>query len=64
MLAGAALNVYLGNHVALLQGEVRSPGDRTLLANVIGLEPEVQQIDNQLVAAGSGDVFGAFVQPA
>lgn len=56
MLAGAALNVYLGNHVALLQGEVRSPGDRTLLANVIGLEPEVQQIDNQLVAAGSGDV--------
>ena len=57
MLAGSGLNVYLGNHVALLQGEVRSPGDRTLLANVIGLEPEVRLIDNQLVpAAGSGGV--------
>ncbi len=56
MLSGPSLNVYLGNQIALLQGSVRSAGDRTLLANIIGLEPEVRQIDNELVAEGAGAV--------
>ena len=35
-----------------MQGAVGTPGDRVLMAKVLALEPEVQQIDNHLVAIG------------
>ena len=52
LLAGPGIDVYLGNNIALLQGAVGTPGDCVLLASVLALEPEVQQIDNRLVAIG------------
>jgi hypothetical protein len=48
LLAGQDINVYLSNHVALLQGTVRAVGDRVLLANIVNLEPSVWQINNRL----------------
>ncbi len=54
MLSGHGIDVYLSNNMALLQGTVRTPGDRVLLANVLALEPEVRQIDNRLVVEGYG----------
>ena len=54
MLTGPSIDVYLGNHVALLQGAVRTTDDGTLLTNVLALEPDVQQIDNRLVTPGTG----------
>jgi hypothetical protein len=49
MLSGRGIDVYLSNDIALLQGAVRTAGDRVLLANVLGLEPQVWQIANRLV---------------
>jgi hypothetical protein len=57
MLSGQGIDVYLGSNVALLQGTVRKPDDCVLLANVLALEPEVQRIDNRLVAEGSGTLL-------
>jgi len=57
MLSGQGIDVYLvGNRVARLQGTVRTSGDRALLANVVGLEPEVYQVDNRLVVEGAATV--------
>jgi hypothetical protein len=53
ILAGQAIDVYLSNNVALVQGAVHRPGDRVLLANVLNLEPEVSRIDNRLVVEGA-----------
>ena len=53
MLSGHGIDVYMSNDIALLQGTVRTPGDRVLLANILGLEPTVQQIDNRLVVERS-----------
>ncbi|MGO9110977.1 MAG: hypothetical protein ACLP9L_17280 [Thermoguttaceae bacterium] len=53
LLAGPGIDVYLSNNnVALLQGAVGTPGDCVMLAKVLALEPEVQQIENRLVAIG------------
>jgi hypothetical protein len=54
ILAGQGIDVYTSNHVARMQGVVRSPADGVLLANVLALEPDVQRIDNQLVPEGAG----------
>jgi len=54
MLSGQGIDVYLSNNVARLEGTVRTPGDCVLLASVLALEPGVRQIDNRLVAEGSG----------
>ncbi len=54
ILAGRSIDVYLSNHVARIQGVVRSPADAVLLANVLALEPDVQRIDNRLVPVGVG----------
>ena len=52
MLAGPAINVYLSGNVALMRGVVRSTADRTVLRNVLGLEPNVSRIDDRLVVQG------------
>jgi hypothetical protein len=54
MLSGEGIDVYLSNSGAILRGTVRAPGNSVLLANLLALEPEVQQIDNQLVVEGTG----------
>jgi hypothetical protein len=54
MLAGGAINVYLSGNVALIQGTLRTGANRTLLANVVGLEPNVSRIDNRLSVAPAG----------
>ena len=54
MLSDHGIDVYLSNHVALVQGAVRTSGDSVLLANVLALEPEVRRIDNRLIAHGAG----------
>jgi hypothetical protein len=54
MLSGPGIDVYLGNNTALLQGTVRTSGDCAVLASILALEPEVGQIDNRLIAEGSG----------
>jgi hypothetical protein len=56
MLTGSDIDVYLSDEVAIVQGKVRSPGDRTLLANVLSLNPGVQQIDNRLVVQQSSSM--------
>ena len=56
MLSDRGIDVYLSNHVALVQGAVRTPGDSVLLANVLALEPEVRHIDNRLVTQGVGSI--------
>jgi hypothetical protein len=52
LLFGRAIDVYLSKNVAIMQGAVGTPADRVLMAKVLALEPEVQQIDNHLVAIG------------
>jgi hypothetical protein len=54
MLSGQGIDVYLGTNTTLLQGTVRTRGDSAALAGVLALEPEVGQIDNQLVPEASG----------
>ena len=54
MLAGPGIDVYLRNHVAVMEGAVRTQADRVLLANVLALEPQVRQTDSRLIIAGSG----------
>jgi hypothetical protein len=54
VLSGNGIDVYLSNKAALVEGAVRTPGARVLLANILALEPEVTHIDNRLVAEGSG----------
>jgi len=54
MLSGPAIDVYLSGNIALVQGVVRTAANRTVLANVLGLEPDVSQIDNRLVVQGYG----------
>lgn len=53
MLGEGRLNVSLYGSVAVIEGAVRTPGDRNALANVLSLEPRVQRIDNRLYTAGS-----------
>lgn len=53
MLSGEGIDVYLGDRVARLEGMVRTSGDRSLLANVVGLEPEVKYVDNRLTTEGA-----------
>jgi hypothetical protein len=50
MLTGQGIDVYVGNVVTLVRGNVRLPSDRVLLARILALEPGVRQIDNRLVA--------------
>jgi hypothetical protein len=63
MLSGKGIKVYLSNNIALLQGAVRTPGDRVLLAYVLNLEPEVRWIDNQLVVKGSSELSANHQSP-
>ena len=51
LLFGPAINVYLSNNVALIQGAVGTPRDSTA-GNRPGSRAEVQRIDNRLVALG------------
>jgi hypothetical protein len=50
MLAGRRINVSLVGDTTIVEGAVRTPGDRAALANVLSLEPRVQRIDNRLHA--------------
>ena len=52
MLAGSGVDVYLSGDVALVQGLVRTAANRTVLGNVLGLEPDVSRIDNRLAVQG------------
>ncbi len=52
ILAGQAIDVYMSNRVARMQGVVHSPADAVLLANVLALEPNVITVENRLVAVG------------
>jgi hypothetical protein len=56
MLAEGRLNVALYGSVAVIEGAVRTPGDRNALANVLSLEPRVQRIDNRLYTVESNTV--------
>jgi hypothetical protein len=51
LLAGQGINVYVSNHVAVLQGTVRSADDGATLANVVNLEPNIWHVENRLTAA-------------
>jgi hypothetical protein len=55
MLVGKGINVYISNDVAVVQGTVRSPADSAALASVLGLEPDVEHIDNRLSVAAAGN---------
>jgi hypothetical protein len=55
MLVGKGINVYLSNNIALIQGTVRTPTDSAALASVLGLEPEVEHIDNRLSVGAMGN---------
>jgi hypothetical protein len=57
MLAGRGIDVYLRGDTALVQGAVRTSGDRALLANVVRLEPDVSRIDNQLTVPGADNYY-------
>ncbi len=48
LLAGQGINVYVSDHLAVLQGAVRTADYRDLLANVVNLEPGVWQVENRL----------------
>jgi hypothetical protein len=48
MLSSESINVYVSKDIARLQGTVRTNANRVLLANVLGLEPGINQIDNRL----------------
>jgi hypothetical protein len=52
MLSGSGIDVYLSGDVALVQGVVRTAANRTVLGNVLGLEPDVSRIDNRLAVQG------------
>lgn len=52
MLAGPAIDVYLSGDTAVMQGVVRSAAHRTVLRNVLGLDPNVSRIDDRLVVRG------------
>ena len=52
LLFGPAIDVYLSNNIAIMQGAVARRATAPQLAKVLALEPEVQQIDNHLVAIG------------
>ena len=54
MLSGEGIDVFVSNDITILRGAVHTAGNRALLANLLALEPEVQQIDNQLVVDGAG----------
>ncbi len=53
LLFGPAIDVYVSNNVALIQGAVGTPSDSTQLATALAHEPGVLRIDNRLVALGS-----------
>ena len=53
LLFGPAINVYVSNNVALIQGAVGTLSDSNQLATALAHEPGVLQIDNRLVALGS-----------
>jgi hypothetical protein len=55
MLVGKGINVYISNDVAVVQGTVRTPADSAVLASVLGLEPEVEHIDNRLSVSTMGN---------
>jgi hypothetical protein len=54
VLAGQGLDVYLSGTTARVEGAVRTPHDRVLLATILGLEPAVRQIDNRLIVEAAG----------
>ena len=58
LLFGPAIDVYVSNNVALMQGAVGTPGDSTQLATALAHEPGVLRIDNRLVALGSDPGHG------
>jgi hypothetical protein len=51
LLVGQGVNVYVGNHVAVLQGTVRTADGGATLANVVNLEPNIWQVENRLTVA-------------
>ena len=53
LLFGPAIDVYVSNNVALIQGAVGTPSDSTQLATALAHEPGVLRIDSRLVALGS-----------
>ena len=53
LLFGPAIDVYVSNNVALIQGAVGTTSDSTQLATALAHEPGVLRIDNRLVALGS-----------
>ena len=53
LLFGPAIDVYVSNNVALIQGAVGTPSDSTQLATALAHKPGVLRIDNRLVAFGS-----------
>jgi hypothetical protein len=50
LLFGPAIDVYVSNNVALIQGAVGTPSDSIQLATALAHEPEILRIDNRLVA--------------
>jgi hypothetical protein len=52
ILLGRRIDVYVGNNVALVEGDVRSAGGRALLASVLSLEPGVRAVANRLTVGG------------
>ena len=53
--------MYVSDHLAVLQGAVRTADYRDLFANVVNLEPGVWQVENRLTCRPSG---GDRVAPA
>lgn len=53
LLFGPAIDVYVSNNVALIQGAVGTPSDSIQLATALAHEPGVLRIDSRLVALGS-----------
>ena len=53
LLFGPAIDIYVSNNVALIQGAVGTPSDSTQLATALAREPGIVRIDNRLVALGS-----------
>jgi hypothetical protein len=58
LLFGPAIDVYVSNNVALIQGAVVTPSDSTELATALAQEPGVLLIDSRLVAVGSIQATG------
>jgi hypothetical protein len=57
--APSGIRVSLVNGTAILRGEVGTPHDRSLIANLAGLEPGIWQISNQLTVASQAPPAGA-----